>query len=403
MKPGPAIEVFALSKRFTDDPFADKVNLGVGAYRDDESKPWVLPMVKTVEEQMASDATLNHEYLPVAGLPVFRTLACALVLGKDNPAILENRVEGIQVQGGTGGIRLAAEFLKRNLNSDVVYVSNPTWENHKTIFSHAGFSQIREYRYWDPNVRGVDIAGFIEDLQNAPEGAIIILHAIAHNPTGNDPSPADWEKIADVMEARKLFPLLDCAYQGFASGDLEADAQTCRYFVKRGFELFIAQSFSKNFGLYSERIGNLCIVTSTATVIPQIRSQMEIIVRTTWSNPSHHGARIVAMILNNPAYFEEWKKEVTIMANRIKDMRNKMHSKLRQKKTPGTWNHIVQQIGMFSYTGLTPEQVRVMVEKYHIYMLNCGRISMAGVTSKNVDYIVDAMHDVITSHPAEGQ
>ncbi|KAK7109200.1 hypothetical protein V1264_013285 [Littorina saxatilis] len=399
VKMGPTIEVFALTKRFSEDTNQNKVNLGVGAYRTDEGKPWVLPMVKTVENQISADMTLNHEYLPVAGLPAFRTAASALILGKDNPAILENRVEGIQVQGGTGGIRLTAEFLKRNFGSDVVYVSKPTWGNHKTVFSHAGFSQIKEYRYWDAKNLGVDFEGLKEDLQNAPEGACVILHAVAHNPTGNDPTMDQWAQIADIIEARKLFPLLDCAYQGFATGDLEADAQVVRYFVKRGFELFIAQSFSKNFGLYNERIGNLCIVTKTPDVIPQIRSQMEIIARTMWSNPSHHGARIVAMVLANPAYFEEWKSQVATMANRIKEMRQMMFNKLRQKKVPGSWNHILQQIGMFSFTGLTQDQSRVMVEKHHVFMLLNGRISMAGLTTKNVDYVVDAIQDAISSHP----
>lgn len=400
---GAPIEVFALSKRYNEDPNPNKVDLGVGAYRNDDGKPWVLPMVTTVERQMASDETLNHEYLPVAGLPAFRTSAVALLLGKDNPAILERRVEGIQVQGGTGGIRLALDFLKKNLKSDVAYVSKPTWGNHQLICKAAGFSSVRDYRYWDAKELGVDFAGMVEDLKAAPEGAVIILHACAHNPTGIDPTQKQWEEIANIMEERKLFPLIDIAYQGFASGDLDADAATVRYFVKRGFELLVAQSFSKNFGLYNERIGNLCIVTKTPDVIPNIRSQMEIIVRTTWSNPSHHGARIVAMVLNNPAYFEEWRGQVKTMADRIKEMRKLMYNKLRQKKTEGKWTHILEQIGMFSFTGLTPKQVQVLVEKYHIYLLANGRISMCGLTTKNIDYVVDAIHDAINTYPTSSE
>ncbi|KAK7484902.1 hypothetical protein BaRGS_00023822 [Batillaria attramentaria] len=394
VKMGPTIEVFALTRRYNEDTCPEKVNLGVGAYRTDEGKPWVLPMVTQVERQMALDPTLNHEYLPVAGLPAFRAAACRLMLGSDNPAILENRVEGIQVQGGTGGIRLAIEFLKRNMDSKVAYVSNPTWGNHKTIASSAGL-EVRQYRYWHPKELKVDFNGLVEDLKAAPEGAVIILHAVAHNPTGIDLTMSQWKEVADIMQKRKLFPLMDCAYQGFASGDLDADAEAVRYFVQRGFELFICQSFSKNFGLYNERIGNLCIVTKTPEVIPQIRSQMEIICRTIWSNPSHHGARIVATILDNPASYQEWKQQVMTMATRIKEMRKMMCSKLRQKKTPGSWNHILEQIGMFSFTGLSADQVRIMVEKYHIYMLSNGRISMAGLTTKNVDYVVDAIHDAI--------
>ncbi|XP_076461017.1 aspartate aminotransferase, cytoplasmic-like [Babylonia areolata] len=392
---GPPIEVFALTKRFNDDVDPNKVNLGVGAYRTDESVPWVLPIVRQVELNMSKDQTLNHEYLPVAGYKAFRDAAINLILPRECAAVSENRVGGIQVQGGTGGIRLAAEFLKRNCGSDVVYVSKPTWGNHKTIFKHAGFSQIKEYRYWDPKTCAVDMNGFIEDLENAPEGAVVVLHAVAHNPTGMDPTNEQWKKIADTVMKKNLFPLLDCAYQGFASGDLDKDAFAIRLFESKGCEMFVAQSFSKNFGLYNERIGNLCIVVKDNQQLPNIMSQMEIIVRTMWSNPSNHGARIVATVLSSPSYFEEWKMQVKTMADRIASIRTLMYNKLREKKAPGDWHHIIDQIGMFSFTGLTQDQSKKMEEKHHVYMLSNGRISMAGLTTKNVDHVVEAMIDVL--------
>ncbi|XP_046558157.1 aspartate aminotransferase, cytoplasmic-like [Haliotis rubra] len=392
----PPIEVFQLTRRYNEDTFPQKVNLGVGAYRTDDGKPLVLPVVKTAEVAIASD-TQNHEYLPIVGLPAFREAAKKLILGEDSRALAENRTEGIQCLGGTGCIRLCAEFLKKILKYDTVYVSKPTWGNHRTIFKHANFSNIKEYRYWNPKNRGLDLEGMLEDLNGAPEKSVVILHAVAHNPTGVDPTPEQWKEIADVCEAKKLFVLMDNAYQGFASGDLDRDAYAVRYFVERGFELFIAQSFSKNFGLYNERTGNLCIVTKTPEVLSQVRSQCEILVRTMWSNPPNHGGRVVATVLNNKSSYAEWKAQVKTMADRIQQMRQLMYEKLRAKGTPGTWDHIIKQIGMFCYTGLNVDQVAHLQKQYHIYMLKEGRINMCAITSKNVDYVVDAINDAVVN------
>ncbi|XP_067657903.1 aspartate aminotransferase, cytoplasmic-like [Haliotis asinina] len=392
----PPIEVFQLTNRYNDDTFPQKVNLGVGAYRTDDGKPLVLPVVKKAEVAMASDSQ-NHEYLPVAGLPAFRDAAKKLILGEDSPALVENRTESIQCLGGTGCIRLCAEFLKKILKCDTVYVSKPTWGNHRNIFKHANFSNIKEYRYWNPESRGLNLEGMLEDLNNAPSRSVVILHAVAHNPTGVDPSVEEWEKIADVCKAKELIVVMDNAYQGFASGDLDKDAYAVRYFVRRGFELFIAQSFSKNFGLYNERTGNLCIVSKTPEVLNRVKSQCEILVRTMWSNPPNHGGRVVATVLNNQASYAEWKVQVKEMADRIQQMRKLMFEKLRAKGTPGSWNHIIQQIGMFCYTGLNVHQVKHLREKYHIYMLMEGRINMCAITSKNVDYVVDAINDAVVN------
>ncbi|XP_052098438.1 aspartate aminotransferase, cytoplasmic-like [Mytilus californianus] len=393
----PAIEVFKLIGDYNEDTFDKKVNLGVGAYRTDEGKPWVLPVVKTVEAMMAGDAGLNHEYLPISGLPDYRTACQKLLLGSESPAIQSSRVESFQACGGTGAIRLAADFLKRLMNYDCVYVSKPTWGNHKTIFKRSGFSDVREYRYWHPETKSLDFQGMLEDLNNAPERSVVILHGVAHNPTGVDPTKDQWVEIIKTCQAKNIFILVDIAYQGFATGDLDADAHLPRYLDRNNIEFMAAQSFSKNFGLYNERTGNLVVVCANSELKAKIRSQMELIIRTTWSNPPNHGARIVTTVLNNPANCAEWKEHIKEMASRIKQMRQMLHAKLKALGTPGNWDHIIQQIGMFSFTGLSPKQVEVMINKYHIYLLKeGGRINMCALTTSNIDYVAKSIHSVVT-------
>ncbi|CAB1338487.1 unnamed protein product [Coregonus sp. 'balchen'] len=298
------VAVFKLSNDFKEDPNPMKVNLGVGAYRTDEGQPWVLPVVKKVEKIIVADNSLNHEYLPILGLPEFRRW----YNGNDNM-------------------------------KTPVYVSAPTWENHNSVFANAGFEDIRPYKYWDAEKRGLDLAGFLGDLETAPKHSIFVLHACAHNPTGTDPTHVEWMQVAEVMKRRKLFVFFDSAYQGFASGCLDKDAWAVRYFVTQGFEMFCAQSFSKNFGLYNERVGNLTIVACDADNVKRVLSQMEKIVRVTWSNPPSQGARL---------------DNVKTMADRVLLMRASLQAKLQALGTPGTWDHITQQIGMFSFTGLNP-------------------------------------------------
>ncbi|XP_077992943.1 aspartate aminotransferase, cytoplasmic-like [Glandiceps talaboti] len=393
----PPVAVFHLTARFKEDKNPHKVNLGVGAYRTDDGEPWVLPVVRTVESQMAADHSLNHEYLPIAGLKDFTDAATKLVLGDDSPAIVQNRSCGFQALSGTGALRLGIEFLKRFAVKDIAYVSNPTWPNHKGICRDAHFSEIKEYRYWDANTRSLDIDGMCEDLNNAEENSVIILHSCAHNPTGVDPTEEQWKRIADVMEAKNLFPFFDAAYQGFASGKLDKDAYAVRYFVTRGFELFCSQSFSKNFGLYNERVGNLTMVANDPESILKIKSQLEKLARPIWSNPPNHGARVVATTLNNPALFSEWKEHISTMADRVKAMRDALKQRLKALGTPGTWNHITDQIGMFSYTGLTTKQVDYLIKKHHLYIMADGRINMCAVTTKNVDNIATGIHDAVSN------
>jgi aspartate aminotransferase len=399
VKLAPPIAVFELTAKYKEDTHPNKVNLSVGAYRDADGQPWVLPVVRTVESQLAADATLNHEYLPVAGLPAFREASNKLLLGSDSKILLEGRADSIQAHGGTGALRIGMDFLKTVLGLDTIYVSAPTWGNHNGIAKAAGFNNIKTYRYWDAANLRFNFEGMIEDLQNAPPRSVIILHACCHNPTGMDATPEQWKEIAHVIKEKQLFPFFDAAYQGFASGNLEQDIWTVRFFAHEGFELFVAQSFSKNFGLYNERVGNLCFISKSKETLHTMKSQMEIIIRTTWSNPSNHGGRVVATILNNPALCAEWKNHVAMMADRIKLMRDLLRSKLRALGTPGSWDHIVQQAGMFSYTGLSPRQCDVLINKYHIYVMKDGRINMCALTTKNADYVAQSIHEVVANPP----
>lgn len=394
----PPIEVFLLTQKFRADEYDKKVNLGVGAYLTDEGNPWVLPVVNIVEQKIALDFTLNHEYLPILGLPDFTNAAANLVLGSESPAIIENRFGAVQCLGGTGALRIGLEFLHTCLKLNTVYVSDPTWGNHIGLCKSIGYENVCKYRYWSSNKCSVDFEGMLEDLDSAPEKSVIILHAIAHNPTGMDLDENQWKSVADVMKAKKLFVFFDCAYQGFASGDLEKDSFAVRSFVNLGFELFISQSFSKNFGLYNERVGNLVYICNTSESLAAMKSQITLCVRTNYSNPPAHGARVVATILNNPSLLQQWKDNVKTMADRILEMRCQLYNKLRELGTPGpngTWEHITKQAGMFSYLGINEKQVDFIMSKYHIYLMKSGRINMCGLNSNNIDYVANAINDAI--------
>jgi len=395
----PPIEVFQLGRDYQADTDPNKVSLGVGAYRTEEGKPWILPVVKKAESILAQKIEkeeINHEYLPVLGHESFAAAATKMLLGESSAAVKENRSFGVQALSGTGALRVGAEFLKNIMGRDTAYYSDPTWGNHGLIFKNAGFKTINKYRYWDAESKGLNFAGMIEDLNNAPEGAVIILHACAHNPTGIDPSKEQWGQIADLIKTKNLFPFFDCAYQGFASGCLDTDAWTVRFFVERGFELFCSQSFSKNFGLYNERAGNLTVVVNDVAPIASMKSQLTLLVRAMYSNPPAHGARIVDVVLQDPDMYQEWRDCIKIMANRIIDMRKGLRERLEKLGTPGTWNHITEQIGMFSYTGLTPEMCEFLKKEKHLYLLKSGRISMCGVNTGNLDYVAQAIHDAVT-------
>jgi len=395
----PPIEVFQLGRDFQADTNPDKVSLGVGAYRTAEGKPWILPVVKKAERILAEkieEESINHEYLPVLGLDSFSKAATAMLLGEDSPALAEGRAFGVQSLSGTGALRNGAEFLKRILGATTVYYSDPTWGNHGLIFKNSGFTELRKYRYWDKDAKAIAWDGMVEDLNNAPAKSVVILHACAHNPTGVDMSKEQWAKVADICHERDLFPFFDCAYQGFASGCLDTDAWAVRYFVSRGFELFCAQSFSKNFGLYNERAGNLTVVMKEQSNMVNFKSQLTLIIRAMYSNPPAHGVRIVDTVLSNPDLYQEWRECIRVMSSRIIEVRAGLRKRLEDLGTPGDWSHITTQIGMFSYTGLTEEMCLFLQKEKSLYLLKSGRISLCGVTPGNIDYVAKAIHEAVT-------
>jgi len=399
----PEDPLFGLMAAYRKDTDPQKVDLGIGAYRDDNAKPWVLPVVKQAEELLRRDPNLNHEYLPIAGLPEFTTASQKLILGKSSPAISEKRVTSMQTISGTGAVHIGALFLSKFYNpanpaAKVCYVSNPTWANHNQIFNNVGIA-VKSYPYFSKATKGLDFEGMIGSLKSIPEGSIILLHACAHNPTGVDPTQEQWKAIAEVIRAKGHFPFFDTAYQGFASGSLAKDAWAINYFVEQGFELLIAQSYAKNFGLYGERAGCFHFITSpapnAAETTTRVASQLAILQRSEISNPPAYGARIASLVLNDPKLFAQWEDDLRTMSGRIIKMRSALRSRLEQLGTPGKWNHITDQIGMFSFTGLSEQQVQSLKEQYHIYMTKNGRISMAGLNTKNIEYFAKSVDAVV--------
>eukprot|EP00698_Gefionella_okellyi_P011659 TRINITY_DN308_c0_g1_i1.p1 TRINITY_DN308_c0_g1~~TRINITY_DN308_c0_g1_i1.p1 ORF type:complete len:423 (-),score=116.82 TRINITY_DN308_c0_g1_i1:1012-2280(-) len=393
----PPDPILGVTLAYNAETSAKKVNVGVGAYRNEEGKPWVLPVVRKVEQKLAADASLNKEYLPIEGLKAFLDVTGKLLYGADSIALKENRVAVCQSLSGTGALRLGADFIARFFPAGTpVYLPVPTWGNHNKILADAHVPA-KTYRYYKPETRGLDFEGLIADLKTAPAGAVILLHVCAHNPTGVDPTREQWAAIADVMQAGRLFPFFDCAYQGFATGDIQGDAYAIRLFVQRGFELCAAQSYSKNFGLYSERIGALSFVARNATQAAAVLSQIKSIARPMYSNPPVHGALLVSSVLNDPALAAEWEANVKVMSGRIQKMRQALYDALQANKTPGDWTHILKQIGMFTFTGLTPPQVQRMIKTHFIFMTGDGRISMAGLNSGNIGYMAEAIKDCVAN------
>jgi aspartate aminotransferase len=358
------------------------------------------------DEILRNDPEANHEYLPIAGLASLTGKAAELLLGPSAPAISEKRVASVQTISGTGAVHLGALFLAKFYKIDgvhrTVYLSNPTWANHHQIFTNVGLP-IATYPYFDKETKGLDFEGMKRALADAPAGSIILLHACAHNPTGVDPSPEQWREIAALMKEKKHFPFFDTAYQGFASGDLDRDAGSIRLFVEQGVELVIAQSFAKNFGLYGERAGCFHFVAApssdAAEITSRVASQLAILQRSEISNPPIYGARIASIVLNDQALFAEWQENLRTMSGRIIAMRQALRSKLEELGTPGKWNHITDQIGMFSFTGLTEAQVLKLRSDFHIYMTKNGRISMAGLNTRNVEYVAKAIDKVVRELP----
>lgn len=337
-------------------------------------------------------AAENKEYLPIQGLAEFNAATVRLLLGEGSAAAAEGRVATVQSLSGTGSLRVGAAFINRYLPDATVYLSNPTWGNHKNIFADAGVPT-KMYRYFNKETTGLDFEGMCEDLRAAPKGSVVVLHGCAHNPTGIDPTPEQWEQIAALCEECGLFPFFDVAYQGFASGSLDKDSFAPRLFADKGLEFLCAQSYSKNLGLYGERVGALNAVLSDADAAGRVLSQMKRIARAMYSNPPVHGARIVATVMGDDALFGEWKAEMEGMSGRINNVRTLLRAELEKLDPAKDWSFVTSQIGMFSYTGLSKNQVQHMWDEHHVYMTFDGRVSLAGLSAAKAAYLANAIVD----------
>lgn len=391
---GPPDPILGVTEKFKADTSSKKINLGVGAYRDGNGKPYVLPTVKKAEKQLFEKLG-DKEYLPITGLGEFTKLAAELAYGKDSKPIVEKRLAISQSISGTGALRIACAFLARWYDtSKTIYLPTPTWGNHIPIAKDSGL-EVKHYKYFDKETVGLDFEGMKADIKAAPEGSIVLLHACAHNPTGIDPTEAQWRELSEIVKEKKHFPFFDMAYQGFASGDILKDAYAVRYFVEQGHQILLCQSFAKNMGLYGERAGAVSFVCASPEEKAKVDSQLKIIVRPLYSNPPVHGARLVSSILGDQALYDEWLVEVKGMADRIIAMRTKLYDTLVRLDTPGEWGHIKSQIGMFSFTGLKPEQVDALAEKASIYLTRDGRISMAALNDGNVEYFAESVSKAV--------
>lgn len=388
----PADPILGLATRFKADPFEKKVNLGIGAYRTAEGKTWILPSVAEAERRVVADPNAEKEYQPIDGKPEFKRPVQQLIF-KDE-VIDSGCLATLQALSGTGSLQVIAQFL-HFMGCKKVHGPDPTWGNHPKIFGRAGLAY-GTYPYWHQESRGLDFEGMKVAMQKMEEGECILLHAVAHNPTGVDPTEAQWKEIVALCKERKLVPLLDNAYQGYASGSLEKDGLSQRLFTESGLEFFIAQSFAKNFGLYGERIGYIHVKCDSKDAADAVLSQLKIIVRQAYSSPPKHGAAIVNAILSSEDLKKQWLEELTLMSNRIVDMRVRLREAV-EKRTGTAWSHITEQIGMFTYTGLTKDQVTRMVEEFHIYMTGDGRISMAGLNEGNVEYVAECIQSCVSS------
>ncbi|KAF7306974.1 Aspartate aminotransferase [Mycena indigotica] len=392
---GPPDPILGVTEAFKADKDPRKINLGVGAYRDGNGKPYVLESVKKAEA-LVDASKPDKEYLPITGLADFNKNAVKLAYGEDSAPLKAGAIAATQSISGTGALRIGAAFLARHYpHSKVVYLPNPSWGNHTPIFRDSGF-EVRKYSYFDPTTIGLNFKALKEDLANAPEHSVVLLHACAHNPTGVDPTQEQWAEISDICKERKLFPFFDMAYQGFASGSTSRDAFAVRYFVSQGHQISLCQSFAKNMGLYGERVGEFSLVTSDPEEKARVDSQLKIIIRPMYSNPPLHGARIANTILSTPELYAQWESEVKSMADRIISMREELYNILsKDLKTPGEWGHIKSQIGMFSFTGLKKEQTVALAQKAHVYMTADGRISMAGLNSNNIGYFAESVDGAV--------
>jgi aromatic-amino-acid transaminase len=388
----PRDPILGVTEAFNADTHPSKVNLGVGVYCDDSGKVPVLACVRRAEQKLA-ESPLPRNYLPIDGLQAYYRAVQELVFGGDNEVLRSQRVVTVQALGGTGALKLGGDLLRRINPRAGVWISDPSWENHRALFEYTGF-KVGVYPYYDAATHGVDFHAMIGALQKLPAGEIVVLHACCHNPTGVDLSPEQWERVIGVVNRRRLVPFLDIAYQGFAEG-LDADAAAVRRFAQACPALFVSSSFSKSLSLYGERVGALSIVAGTADEAARILSQLKRVIRTNYSNPPTHGSQAAAMVLTTPELRALWDKELGEMRERIKTMRRQLVEKIRAMRSDFDFNFVVRQRGMFSYSGLTREQVRRLREEHSVYAIDSGRICVAALNSRNVDYVARAIANVL--------
>ncbi|MEO5796759.1 MAG: amino acid aminotransferase [Rhodoferax sp.] len=388
----PRDPILGLNEQFNADTNPNKVNLGVGVYFDDNGKLPLLACVQTVEKQM-TDAPKPRGYLPIDGVAAYDSAVKGLVFGAESEPVTSGRAVTVQGIGGTGGLKIGADFLKKLSPNAKVMISDPSWENHRALFQNAGF-EVESYTYYDAAARGVNFDGMLASLNAAVAGTIVVLHACCHNPTGYDITAAQWDQVVDVVKARKLTPFLDMAYQGFGYGITE-DGAVIGKFVAAGLSFFVSTSFSKSFSLYGERVGALTVLCESKEEAGRVLSQLKICIRTNYSNPQIHGATVVATVLNTPELRSQWEGELGEMRVRIKAMRQKLVDGLKAAGVKQDMSFITQQIGMFSYSGLSKDQMVRLREEFGVYGTDTGRMCVAALNSKNIDYVCACIAKVV--------
>ncbi|HEY8609313.1 MAG TPA: amino acid aminotransferase [Noviherbaspirillum sp.] len=388
----PRDPILGITEAFNADKNPNKVNLGVGVYYDDNGKVPLLECVRKAEAELLAKAA-PRTYLPIDGLPTYDKAVQELVFGADSAVVQEKRAITVQAIGGTGALKIGADFLKRFAPDAQVWISDPSWENHRALFESAGFV-VNNYPYYDPATRGVNFAGMLAALKDMPAGSIVLLHACCHNPTGADLTEAQWTQVIEVVTGRGLVPFLDMAYQGFGDG-IDADGKVVRQFAEAGGPLFVSNSFSKSFSLYGERVGALSIVAVNAEEAARVLSQLKRVVRTNYSNPPMHGGQVVSTTLSSPELRKLWEDELAGMRVRIREMRQALVQKLKEKAPSHNFDFVINQRGMFSYSGLSKAQVERLRSEHAVYAVDTGRICVAALNSRNIDAVVDAIAKVL--------
>ncbi|MDR0807483.1 MAG: aspartate/tyrosine/aromatic aminotransferase [Enterobacteriaceae bacterium] len=392
IKAAPADPILGLADLYNADTHSNKINLGIGVYKDETGQTPVLDSVKKAEQFLLENEK-TKVYLGITGIPAFAGCTQELLFGAGNPILTSKRARTAQAPGGTGALRIAADFIAANTNAKRVWISNPSWPNHKNIFRAAGFETF-EYNYYNAAEHALDFDGMLASLEQAQAGDVVLFHGCCHNPTGIDPTAEQWQILADLSVKRGWLPLFDFAYQGFANG-LEEDAQGLRIFAATHAELIVASSYSKNFGLYNERIGAFTIVTADSENADRVFSQVKTVIRANYSNPPAHGGLIVTTILTDPTLRAIWEQELTDMRLRIHRMRQLFVTTLQEKGAKQDFSFIIKQNGMFSFSGLTQEQVLRLRSEYAIYAVNSGRINVAGLTLDNMAPLCEAIVNVL--------